>query len=313
MTDAEIRTRISETLRQNLSAGSREAVNLFIELAIDRGRNCGDHFVTIQQLHSRGGTQEEIDAGINVLLIANPKNKEPPIVISLHGIFTTGKWQKDLAPILTRSHMVPEPFDYGFFLPSRFLMPWLRARKIEWFLRKYTEVRRLNPKANISICAHSFGTYIVGYAMLKYEQIKFDNIILCGSILPENFPWCELLNSGRVRRVLNEYGGKDSWARRARRAVSDAGPSGYSGFNIPQHQDFFQRRHDRYKHSDFFHALQFEQSWLPFLKGETPVSNSIAYNPPKNWSFVLTITLVLLAAAILCWIVRRVLHPIFQR
>jgi hypothetical protein len=311
MTDAEVRTGISVIIDRRLPAGHRDVLRLYDSLVASRGLNCGHHFYTIHQLGSRGGSPAELNAAIDVLVQSHPVKREPPIIASLHGIFTTGAWQKRLAPIVTRAHMVPEPFDYGFLLPLFFVCSWIRARRIEKFFSDYTEVRRLHPNAPMSICAHSFGTYIVGYAMLKYEQIEFDQIILCGSILPVDFPWDGFIGAGRVRRVLNEFGGQDVWAKWVSGWVGDAGPSGYQGFTSKM-PDFFQRHYPRYGHSDFFHPLQFERNWLPFLQGAVPTDKQITYSPPANKPIFLILAMVLIIGLLVWWIGPMVWRLVFK-
>jgi len=87
---------------------------------------------------------------------------------------------------------IHEPFRYGYFSVLRFLREGSQRKRVEgfhiWYVQKCAAVflpneaqRRLNRP---SVIAHSFGSYVVGESMLKYRELKFDKIILCGSILP---------------------------------------------------------------------------------------------------------------------------------
>jgi pimeloyl-ACP methyl ester carboxylesterase len=88
----------------------------------------------------------------------------------------------------------------------------VQEEKVEHFLKDYIrECQRLDFGIP-SILAHSYGTYIAAHAMLKYPQIKFDRMILCGAILRPEFPWDKVAANGQVRAVLNQYGGQDFWA-----------------------------------------------------------------------------------------------------
>src|SRR5260370_35691176 len=89
------------------------------------------------------------------------------------------------------------------------LIPCFRRRKIEWFRKQYeTHVKKgIVP----SVIAHSFGTYVVGNALMKYDELRFDRIVLCGSILPSDFDSSSLIDSGRFNAVLNECGLKYVW------------------------------------------------------------------------------------------------------
>ena len=68
--------------------------------------------------------------------------------------------------------------------------------------------------------------------MLKHRDVKFDKIILCGSILPEDFDWSRLLGRDQVGLVRNECGHKDVWAGIVEYFVEGTGKSGKSGFTF---------------------------------------------------------------------------------
>jgi hypothetical protein len=101
--------------------------------------------------------------------------------------------------------------------------------------------------------------------MLKYSEVKFDKIILCGSILPRDFDWPELLGRNQVWKVRNEYGLKDFWARVVGRYIPRSGDSGYSGFTTDS-PCVSQRRFNYHEHSDYFKPGHCQEHWLPFLR-----------------------------------------------
>ena len=100
--------------------------------------------------------------------------------------------------------------------------------------------------------------------MRKYRDVVCDKLILCGSILPVDFDWGELLGRNQVWRVRNEFGLQDIWARLVQRFVPGTGPSGWRGFayDSPCVQ---QERFDYHRHSDYFKRDHFRQQWKPFL------------------------------------------------
>ena len=124
------------------------------------------------------------------------------VVISLHGIRTRGKWQKELAPLLNQSGFTAVLSDYGYFNALELLLPWSREKRVKWFLDEYIRERnRLHyVRPWPSIIAHSFGTYLVASAMQKYPQINFDRIIFCGSIVKCDFPWVSLRREDKCER-----------------------------------------------------------------------------------------------------------------
>jgi hypothetical protein len=108
---------------------------------------------------------------------------------------------------------------------------------------------------------------MVGYSMLKYPDMKFDKVILCGSVLPIDFDWATLMQRDQVFCVRNEFGLKDPWTRLVGRFVSETGPSGARGFAF-QSVDVVQERYERFSHSDFFAERHVLDTWVPFLSRE---------------------------------------------
>lgn len=186
-------------------------------------------------------------------------------VMSLHGIRTRGAWQHYLVPILARAGFVPVPLDYGAFGAAELLMPWRRAEKVAWFLGEYERVLVENEVERPSIIAHSFGSYIVAEALDKHPHMRFDKIILCGSIVHEDFDWETKLATGQVNFVRNDYGALDVWPRIARALVGGAGRSGTDGF-ARACAGLAQIRFGRYTHSDYFHSIHMRRHWLPTLR-----------------------------------------------
>jgi serine/threonine-protein kinase len=130
-----------------------------------------------------------------------------------------------------------------------------------------------------SIVAHSFGTYILGNAMLKYDWLRFEKIILCGSILPKDFPWDKLIERGQVQVVRNEHGVQDIWVRFVSWFVADTGPSGHDSFSV-KHERLLQERFD-YEHSEYFDNGHMEAKWLPFLNEQYNTIEPRAVDVPR--------------------------------
>lgn len=201
------------------------------------------------------------------------KNFSPPMVISIHGIRTHARWQKELAEILADRHIRFRLYDYDFFGIAKFLLETFRKKKIEQFYDYYQKViaenrELLDPSdytKRPSIIAHSFGSYIVGYCMQKYRDVKFDKIILCGSILPNDFDWATIIGRDQANFIRNECGLKDFWCGIVEKIVPKTGSSGKNGFNFVA-TNFAQEHFEYYEHSDYFHRYHIEKQWLPFLE-----------------------------------------------
>ena len=221
------------------------------------------------------------------------------LVMSLHGIRTRGEWQKQVNSQLQAMGFRHELLDYGFFRAWRLLMPWLRARQVARFRMEY-EALTAGTSALPSVIAHSFGTYIVAAAMDKYAEIRFDRIILCGSIVRREYDWDSLIDSGRVSAVLNEYGGKDFWSKTAAWCIWDGGASGARGF-LTRHGRVFQRRRPLFRHSDYFYPLNYRENWVPFLEGAEPSDQPRERPGGINWRF-LTLAIIVVATLFIVYV-----------
>jgi len=223
-------------------------------------------------------------------------------VFLLHGIKTRGKWQKDVSPLLSAHGLIPIPLDFGNFGARQLVWPAARKKKCQWLLTEYqNECARLQCESP-SIVAHSFGCYLVAGLLKKYYQVHFDRIIFCGSIVHPRYPWTDVVARGQVKSVLNQYGREDFWASVVQWVVTDAGPSGFSGFSPPC-ATVQQQNHPEFEHSDYFYDLNYNQNWIPFLLGKplpAVAATSGARQVQVNWRFrfVLAVGLLLCLAAV---------------
>jgi len=206
------------------------------------------------------------------------KDREPrssKIVFTLHGIRTHASWQRTFAQVAAVSgwHCRLDRWNFGYFSLLQFLLPRQRRTRVEWFRRTYhDEVNdrdlQLDDNHPPCIVAHSFGTYILGNALLSYDYLRFNKIILCGSILPTNFPWHELIDRGQVQAVRNEYGTRDIWTGIVRWFVRGAGASGIHGFTCT-HERLEQKKLP-YSHSEYFETGHMKHNWIAFLDRKLP-------------------------------------------
>lgn len=86
-----------------------------------------------------------------------------------------------------------------------------------------------------SLIAHSFGTYLSGYALRDLQYPGYDRIVVAGCVLDGGFPWDRLQgrDPARFHEVRNEMAARDNIARLAAwldRLIPGFGSAGYSGF-----------------------------------------------------------------------------------
>jgi Zn finger protein HypA/HybF involved in hydrogenase expression/pimeloyl-ACP methyl ester carboxylesterase len=241
---------------------------------------------------------------------------QPKVVIGLHGIRTSAEWHRTLAEVAQNHNWKcrTDRWCFGRFSLLRFLLPWQRNTRVKWFRRTYSDERDdsqagfdYSKESYPSIVAHSFGTYILGNALLKYDNIRFNKVILCGSILPRVFPWDKILERGQIQEVRNEYGTNDFWSKRVRYFVAATGPSGVQGFKCTDprlHQEEYS-----FDHSEYFEKSHINDKWFPFLNErkdfvshralEVPQLSSRA--PALYWA-VLMLIIALVGGGSWCWL-----------
>ena len=190
--------------------------------------------------------------------------------MSVHGIRTEGAWQKVLEEVLGADGIVPATCKYEYFPARKLLWPPARKAKVESFHTWYEQQVREHhldlddPEQRPSIVAHSFGTYMVGRCMNKYEDVKFDKIILTGSILPRSFNWGRLFARDQFGQVINECGWQDFWSGAVGTFVQDTGSSGKHGFHVTDDRFIVQNAHEEFEHSDYFYRTMM-QGWVARL------------------------------------------------
>jgi hypothetical protein len=148
-----------------------------------------------------------------------------------------------------------------------------------------------------SIIAHSFGTHLIGKALLKQPHITVDRVILTGAVLPKSYEWEKLVEEPtRVNQVRNEMGKKDrivclaglvGWLIR-----DHIGNAGLKGFNknsqiihtskgpfgeckecenLKKAACIHNIPIEYFTHSDHFIDVRYARTfWLPFLWGFQP-------------------------------------------
>jgi pimeloyl-ACP methyl ester carboxylesterase len=249
--------------------------------------------------------EETISTTLKQLVISDSRRARG-LVIPLHGIRTIADWHRTLADVAFRaSWWCPvSGWWYGRFSIFQFLSPFSRRAKILWFRDRYT--RALDENADIlgkngrpSIVAHSFGTFILGNALLRYQDIRVDKVILCGCILPTNFPWKELIDNGQINAVLNCVGVEDYWPIMSSLVIPGTGQSGRIGFTT-KHESVFEKRANL-SHSEFFDSRQMKNQWMPFLERsfEKVISSEAKHIPiPKGDHVILAPIL-----SILVWLI----------
>jgi len=117
----------------------------------------------------------------------------------------------------------------------------------------------------MSVIAHSFGTHVLMKIIADHPEVRWNRIILCGSVVREDFPLQQYLERF-FPPILNEIGTADYWPALAESIGWGYGSVGSTGFNRPP---VVSRWHQGFTHSKFLTKAFCENQWVPFLRDGT--------------------------------------------
>lgn len=194
---------------------------------------------------------------------------KPHVVVLVHGIRTFADWQDDLRATLREHGFIVALTNYGRFNLLKFLLPvpFFRRQAIRQIERQLAQVFERYPDADISVIAHSFGTYVIAHLLDKFA---FNRVVFCGSVVRFDFDFGPLLSKFNAP-LLNEVGTKDAWPAVAHSVTWGYGYAGSYGFRTPTVED---RWHAGADHAFFLTREFCERYWVPFLRegSVTPTS-----------------------------------------
>jgi len=178
------------------------------------------------------------------------------VVFVIHGIRDRGFWTQKIARVIKQEvtrvnrgrspdqHLHFRSFtgSYGYFALVPFVLPWIRRWKVEWLMDHYVEVRARCPRARISFVGHSNGTYLLAGALKEYAAVRFERVVLAGSVIRRDFNWRMRLDlqpgfaQPQVKQILNYVATADWVVAIFSKAFQplvlfDLGSAGHDGFD----------------------------------------------------------------------------------
>ncbi|NTW54896.1 MAG: hypothetical protein HGB15_09115 [Chlorobaculum sp.] len=195
------------------------------------------------------------------------------VLVTVHGLLTNASWNSEVIPIFSSQGWVVAPFDYGYKTPTLLFNDGERKKVLNDFREWIYDIQKTycSGGSNISVIAHSFGTYIIGAYLNGFSDISpvtFDCIILTGSILSENYDWNSCIGK-KVGRVRNEMAPNDQWVKWMPKNKwmgldSLFGRSGVDGFK--EHGKILTEcSNSIYDHNNVIRKDVINQMWLPYL------------------------------------------------
>jgi pimeloyl-ACP methyl ester carboxylesterase len=138
------------------------------------------------------------------------------VVFVMHGMRDKGFWTQKVARQIklfaneAKTDIRSMTASYGYLAMLPFTLPWVRRRKVEWLMDRYTETKAQYPNADLSYVGHSNGTYLAAAALRDYPAARFKRIVFAGSVVPRDYDWASLCGSSgakdeppRVQQILN--------------------------------------------------------------------------------------------------------------
>jgi pimeloyl-ACP methyl ester carboxylesterase len=185
--------------------------------------------------------------------------------ISVHGMNTRGKWQRDVSPLLQDGAFRDINYDYGN-IKIGVALPCRPAQEAEILSGLYREQIAADCP-HVSLIGHSFGTRIIGAFIERYPDLKLHRVILRSAVLRRRFTWSKyLVELGQADAVLNEYCPQDYVPLIARCAFWKGGSSGRHGFLDTASGRVLNRGYNNIGHSGRLDADHCQQVWLKFLR-----------------------------------------------
>jgi hypothetical protein len=189
------------------------------------------------------------------------------LVILVHGIRDIARWQDEIKQTLRADGFTVESTSYGRMNLIEFLLPFSyfrnKAKLTVWTQIQHAKL--LHPNASqVSVIAHSFGTYIIAQIVKEQFAFKFYRIIFCGGVVRFDFP-IEHYTSRYTSPILNDVGTADPWPAIAEAVTTGYGSVGTYGFHRTGVEDRF---HNGAGHGYFLNGEFCKKFWIPFLRCE---------------------------------------------
>jgi hypothetical protein len=209
----------------------------------------------------------------------------------MHGIRDEGGWMTPLKRLIEKETGA----EVTALSPGRIALTWflLAGRYVGYVKRYRDDVATLLAnyrEADIIFVAHSYGTWCLSDIVENWTHstgVMPTGIILCGSILPQDYPWNKIWRKvfQRPRKqdelpwVWNDIGGRDPFPLLARLVSKEYGDAGVSRLTDPTPGLVVNRIHADLDHGGCF--LKKDQNdnnilnedfvrkfWLPVIRGE---------------------------------------------
>jgi hypothetical protein len=205
-------------------------------------------------------------------------NEKSGILVSIHGLNSGAEWNQEIAPIASSQGWIFAPYVYETNKPDLLFKKGKRSKVVDDFREWVFDLQR-KYDGNVSIIAHSFGTYIVGAYLSGFEEkecppVTFNSVILTGSILSRDFDW-EKYRGLSVGSVYNMIAPNDGYVRfmpetNLTKYIGMStifGKAGLKGFTSNSKM-LTQSTNTIFNHTNTIKPDIIETKWMPFLNAK---------------------------------------------
>jgi hypothetical protein len=210
-------------------------------------------------------------------------NEKNGILVTVHGLLSRAEWNVDIAPIASSQGWIFAPYIYEVNDPRLLFSESKRAKIVDDF-REWIYDLQQRYNNNVSIIAHSFGTYIVGSYLMGFDPdecppVTFNSIILTGSILHNDFDW-EKFRGLSVGSVYNMVAPNDEFVKFMPKSLLKTfigmsplfGQAGVKGFTSDSKM-LSQSTNTIFSHTNTIKRDIIETKWMPFLNANKHAMN----------------------------------------
>lgn len=170
-----------------------------------------------------------------------------------------------MRPLFETEGLIAKPIGFHVFDIFRFLFG-RRRPAIDRVTQQIKNTIAANPDAELTIIAHSFGTYVVSRILDEDFGIKLTRLIMCGGIVPRDYRWDKIarFNSQKANAnvdIVNEFSAGDRWpilARHSTYGYGDVGTIGCQDINVRDRRHYI-------PHSGYLKDTFAKQHWVPFF------------------------------------------------
>lgn len=197
------------------------------------------------------------------------------ILVTVHGLLSKAEWNTEIAPIASSQGWIFAPYVYRSNCVDLLIRKKKRKRIVDAFREWIFDIQMRHKGVPISVIAHSFGTYIIADYLAGFNEnipVRFQTIILTGSIINPVYDWQKKYEQSKVIRVRNEVATNDNWVQRIPdglfRLNKKFGQSGIDGF-ANQSEILTENANKIFNHSNVIRRDVVEQIWMPYLNANS--------------------------------------------